>query len=328
MAEVRAREAGDRRVGAGDGERAHAPAAALLLRVGDVPVGLQRARERERLLVAAGFDRPAQRGPEVVALGPHQRILGRGLAARPQRAARALGQREVVRVVALARRLGGALGGVLVDRLEQVQAAARDGREALVDERVERREIGVGDRLGRGEVAATGGRAERGERLLLGRGEQFVAPVERRPQRALTGGQVAGAGAEQGERVVEPRRQAVRVEQPEPADGELDRQRQPAEAAADVADRGVVVDAGAARARAGGEQPDRRPPRPAARPGSDARRGRRAAGGWSPARAGRRARAAARSPARRPRPARGCRARSCRSARGRARPRRPPRARG
>ena len=53
-------------------------------------------------------------------------------------------------------------------------------------------------------------------------------------------GRVRRAGVEQGERVVEPRRQAGGVEHAEPRGGELDRQRKAAEAAAEVRDRGAI----------------------------------------------------------------------------------------
>ena len=67
--------------------------------------------------------------------------------------------------------------------------------EALLDERLERVEVGLAHLLGRLERAAAGEDGEAGEEALLFWREQVVRPVDRRAQGALALGEVARAAA-------------------------------------------------------------------------------------------------------------------------------------
>ena len=97
--------------------------------------------------------------------------------------------------------------------------------------------IAAADGLGRGERAAAGEDGEaREERLLVG-AEQVVAPVDRRAERLLAGGQVARAAGEEVEALLEPGEQRLGREQLRTRGGELDRERQAVEADADLGDR-------------------------------------------------------------------------------------------
>src|SRR4051794_37531462 len=78
-----------------------------------------------------------------------------------------------------------------------------------------------------------------------------MAPVQRRAQRALAGGRIGRAGTERRERVGEPGGESGGIEHAEAGGGELDRQRVPAEAAAQVLDRGPVVVGECVAARGG-----------------------------------------------------------------------------
>jgi hypothetical protein len=64
---------------------------------------------------------------------------------------------------------------------------------------------------------------------LLVLGEQVVAPVERRPQRALALGEIGGASTERVERPAELVEQRSGREQPQPGRGQLERQGEPVE---------------------------------------------------------------------------------------------------
>ena len=163
------------------------------------------------------------------------------------------------------------LARVLADRLEHPEAAARPAaQEALVDERLQLVEVGVADGLGRLEREAAGEDGEPAEQALLLLVEQVVAPLDRRPQRALPLGRVAarrrsGAASARSRRSSSSGRQ-----QPRPRGGELDRERQPVEPAADLAHDLDRPRAGCRGALDGRARP-RRPPG-AARPGTRARR--------------------------------------------------------
>ncbi len=65
------------------------------------------------------------------------------------------------------RRLGKKLGGVLADRLQHPVAAVGEAQEALLDQRLERVEVGVTDLLGGLERAAAREDGQAGEELLL-----------------------------------------------------------------------------------------------------------------------------------------------------------------
>ena len=176
------------------------------------PVATERRRQRERPFGVGLSDRPAERRVEVVDLGvePGEVLLAARAPQRPFGSV-ALGEREVVAVVALAdrlarRRRGEALARVGADRLEHAAAGSgacayrRRTSRLLATRSVERVEAGAGDGLGRLDRRAAGEHGEAREARLLGVAEQVVAPVDRRAQRLLARGRVAGAGAQRAER--------------------------------------------------------------------------------------------------------------------------------
>jgi hypothetical protein len=104
---------------------------------------------------------------------------------------------------ALARLLQ-ALERVLPDRLEHRETAVVGADEALVDERLERLEAGGAHLLRRLERPAAREDAEPREQTLLLLAQQVVAPLDRRAQRALPFGRVAGAAGQHRQSPVEP----------------------------------------------------------------------------------------------------------------------------
>ena len=140
-----------------------------------------------------------------------------------------------------------ALERVRADRLQHREARLAVGlfllaEQAVVDQRREPGEdvLAAADGLGGVERAAAGEDGEAREERLLVRAEQVVAPVDRRAERLLAGGQVARAAGEEVEALLEPREQRLRREQLRARGRELDRERQPVEADADLGDRGRV----------------------------------------------------------------------------------------
>ena len=184
IAAARARERGV--------ERRHT----LAMVAAGMPEPAERAGEAELQVVAAGRARPRDRGPEVVVL---ELDLGkRRPGADPARARlHLIRERGEVLRVALPDRL--ALGvvfkplrRVLADRLEHREArlailAGLAPEQAVVHERgeplerrVDRADLGDG-----GQRAAAREHRQLSQQRLVGSGEQVVAPVDRRPQRAL-----------------------------------------------------------------------------------------------------------------------------------------------
>ena len=87
---------------------------------------------------------------------------------------------------------------VLPDRLQHRVAALAEAQQALLDEGLQRVEVGVADLLGGLQSAAAGEDGEAREEPALGGREQVVRPLDRRPERLLAGIGVA-APAEQVE---------------------------------------------------------------------------------------------------------------------------------
>ncbi len=226
--------------------------------------------------------------------------------------------------------------------------------QALVDERrhpVEDRQAGVlagiAHRLGGLEGAGAGEHREAAEQALLGVAQQLVAPVDRLAQRLLPHRQVGAAAGEQGQPPFEAAEHLRRREDADPRRRQLDGERQPVEAGADLRDRGRRCRR-SGRTPAAARRPDgRTAPRPdcaparraaaaapcpapaAAGPGCTARRTRAGRPGWSRAasapsstRSGRRAAAPPRAAARSCRGPAAC-ARGSSRGRGPAAPRRP-----
>ena len=120
--------------------------------------------------------------------------------------------------------------------LVEERAEALEGVELLAGRIVETGRHGF-DRLDR----AAGEDRQDLEEPLLRRTQELVAPLDRRPERLLARGQVAGAAAERLQAAGEPIPKRLRREEVQSGGGELDRERQPVEPAADVGDGGGVV---------------------------------------------------------------------------------------
>src|SRR6185503_20361417 len=134
--------------------------------------------------------------------------------------------------LALARRLE-LLGGELADRVEHPEAqAALDvlgPDEALVDEErqalddLDAVELGrrAADGLGAVELAAADEHGQAGEQAALARAEQVVAPRNRPAARLLALGQIARAGGQDAQLVLEPLEDGVGRQELDPRRGEL-----------------------------------------------------------------------------------------------------------
>ena len=156
------------------------------------------------------------------------------------------------------------LRGVLADRLEQPVPLARQAEEALLEQRLERVQVGVADELGCLEDAAVGEHGEPAKEPSLVVGEEVVRPGDRRPQRLLPRVRVAEA-CQQVEALAEPLEDLRRRERPRTRGGELDRERQVVEAPAELGDLGASARAATGR-RTGSPPRARRGPAPDSRP--------------------------------------------------------------
>src|SRR5581483_10372271 len=126
-------------------------------------------------------------------------------------------------------------GRVLADRLQHREPTGDAAHEVLVDELAEVLEhVPPGDRLCRLERATAAERRELREQLPRLRGEELVAPVERRLQRLLAEGQVTSAAREQLERALEPSCHRLRREELRARGRELEREREPVQPVADL----------------------------------------------------------------------------------------------
>ena len=109
-------------------------------------------------------------------------------------------------------------------------------------------------------VAPPANTAKRAKHAFSSSLSSCVAPVDRRAQRLVAGGRVASGGAGRAECDVQALGDLGGRQQPAAGRGELDRQRQPVDAPADLRDRGGVavaeIERGIVRARALGEQRD------------------------------------------------------------------------
>ena len=226
----------------------------------------------DRELGLAVVEEPVEARAEVVVIVLQPLQPGRLLGALQGRLGLFGEREEVIRVpatdlVGLARGLE-ALTGKLADRLQHPEAPAGPPDEALVDERLQRVDVGADDLLGGVEGAAACEDRQPREQLPLRLAQELVGPLDRRPERLLAGIGVAAAFEQ-----VEPLREAIadlRRRQNGGASGrQLDRERQIVEVPAEIGD--LVV---ARKPRAGAEEllglrpaqaaaPDTRP-RPAA----------------------------------------------------------------
>ena len=128
------------------------------------------------------------------------------------------------------------LGGVFADRRKEEEASFRRlPQEALLDQRAQSVEVGVANLLGRVDVEAPGEDRQPAEQLLLVVGEKVVAPVDRRAERSLPFGRVAGAAAEEGQALLQAFLKLGGCEDPRPGGRELDCEREIVQPATDLA---------------------------------------------------------------------------------------------
>ena len=212
-----------------------------------VPESGQSPCQPEGELAFAGGPESLESGTEVVVVAlqpiePGQRVESQvrfGL----------LGQGQEVLGVAAPKLLGltrlvEALRGVLADRLEHAEATIDEAQEALVNERLERIEVGLGHRLGGFERATAAEHGGATEKHLLVEGEQVVAPCDRSAKGALSFGQVARAAGQQTQTPLEARQDLCRGERLDAGGRQLDGQREVVQPTADLGDRLVGDEAG------------------------------------------------------------------------------------
>src|SRR6185369_16193238 len=161
----------------------------------------------------------------------------------------------------------------LADRLQHAVTRGglvqrQDEHEALADQRADRLDrievvrTTLDEYLRRLEGESAGEHAELAKQALLDRLHQVIAPGDRRAQRLLPFGQVPRAAGQQRQAVLQPREQARRREHRQAGGRELERQRQPVQAAAYLGYGGCVgfgqLEAGLGVVSAGDEEGDRR----------------------------------------------------------------------
>ncbi len=132
------------------------------------------------------------------------------------------------------------LAGELADRVEHLEPLAGAHHERAVHQRLQRVEHVAGHLLGGLQRPAAGEHRQVRERAPLALVQQVVAPLDRRPQRALALGRVARAAGQQVEPAAEALEDRRRGEQPRAGGGELDGERQAVEPPADLGDRGIA----------------------------------------------------------------------------------------
>ena len=207
------------------------------------------AGDRQRGLGIIIGNGPLERSPEIVLLLINRHQPGPLIVAHIG-GRRARAQSGIVRGHGIADPLGVAsfgelLTAVLRQRLQlretQLIALRHGNDQRLVDESLD----GVGDirgierlvgadSLGRRQIATAHEHRQPFEHALLVIEQQLVAPVDHRPQCLLARQRSARTTGEQAEPIVEPGGDLLDREGPGPSSGELDRQRQPIEADADV----------------------------------------------------------------------------------------------
>ena len=246
----RRRRSADRRRGQRrTSERPFQPAVSLVGAPGVPPEPAGEAGRRLGGGAIAACDRPFERGAQVVELVSEMAQPPHDVAAlrRAPVDVRQLGEAPVVGGVPVAHRLavvaaGEAFATVLGEREQQsVATGAVVDEQRLVDQPADDvadvggPEMLVGaHRLGRLERAATGEHREPFEHGLFVFEQQVVAPVGDRPQGLLTWERRARTAGQQSEPVVESLRQLRHRERVAAGGGELDRERHPVEAFAQI----------------------------------------------------------------------------------------------
>src|SRR5436190_9173800 len=199
------------------------------------PVVLEGQREPEATARKSLFQRPVQRSADVVALRDDELVAHRPRSL-DEKVRRARELRQVVeearsQFVSFAARLE-QLACELPDRLQHPEAAALPAAEqALLEQRLERVEVGLAHLLGRLDREAAGEDGEAAEQLLFRLVKELVAPLDRRAQRPLALRRVSSAAREDRQRALEALEQLVGREQARARRGELDRKREPVQAA-------------------------------------------------------------------------------------------------
>ena len=197
---------------------------------------------------ARAVDREAERGAHVLVLGEHPRPAGSSPAGHRSVL---LGERRLVPEVPLPdgvslAGLPQAVLGVFADRHEHAEAPgvrtghderAVDQPEQQVEDVVARNPVAGAHLLGGVQRPPAAEHREPPQHDPLVVGEQVVAPVEGGLERPVPGLARPGAGREQREPVVEPRRDLVEREGLHPCRRELEGQRHAVEPAADRARR-------------------------------------------------------------------------------------------
>ena len=204
----------------------------------------------------ADRDRPRHRGAQVVPDLSKSR-LSLGLAGTCDQRRRLLDDLEVMREMPVPQR--GSLApvvesflAVLAKRLEHPVphrvAVARCGHHRLVNQRTQHVDDDVdvegavgADAFGCVEIEAAGEHTRSREQQLLLVIEQLIRPCHCGPQCLMTLEAAATRPPKQLEAVVEPRQQIGRTERTDPGRGQFDRQRDPVQTTADLADRRAVL---------------------------------------------------------------------------------------
>jgi hypothetical protein len=145
----------------------------------------------------------------------------------------------------------------LADRLEQGIATVAEADEALLDERLQRVEVGPGHLLRCFEAEVAREAAEPGEDVLLLGREQVVAPPDRPSQRPLPLGRVARAAGQERQAAVQALEDLAGRERPHAGGGELERQRQVVDPTADRENVLVRLEVRLHRSRPREEEADR-----------------------------------------------------------------------
>ena len=90
-----------------------------------------------------------------------------------------------------------ALGGILPDDRQELEALAIAAHQASIDEGAQDVQLRAADVLGGVEAERPGEHAQAGEQLALGIGQEIVAPIERGAQGSVPFGLVACSTDEQ-----------------------------------------------------------------------------------------------------------------------------------
>ena len=236
-----------RRLVVARGERLLGTAASLTQMAAQVPEARKRTHQSELVGPAARLPQGIDGQTEVLELWIEPFEPGRLLGARPEMGLGFLRQAQEIVGVPLPEPLTvplgvESLGGVLADRLQHPEALRRVPNQALVDERLQAVEARVDDLLGRLQGAAAAEDREPSEEGLLVVRQQVVRPLDRRPQRPLALGCVAGAAGQKRQAPLEPVADLRRREGLHACRRKLERERQVVQAPADLRDRTVGLE--------------------------------------------------------------------------------------